>query len=158
MDRSNCVIFGFNSSTPMLLPNRINSNPTSMRHYFFPTESYEIRGAIFDVYKQLGPGFLESVYHEALAIEFTQREIPHESQKAIEIYYKGIELNKSFVADFICYSSIILELKAVKEIEDIHRAQLLNYLKATNLQLGFIVNFYSHPKVQIERFIHGISG
>lgn len=141
----------------MLLPPRYNFNSTSMKRYLFPTESYEIRGAIFDVYKELGPGFLESVYQEALAIEFTRRNIPHEPQMAIGICYKGIELNKSYVADFICYSSIIVELKAVKEIEDIHRAQILNYLKATNFRLGFLVNFYSQPKVKIERFIHGVS-
>jgi GxxExxY protein len=126
-----------------------------IRHYL-PSESFNIRGAIFEVYKQLGPGFLESVYHEALVIELERRHIPCESKSPIEIKYKNVTLTKHFIADFICYSKVILEIKAVKEIDDIHRAQILNYLKATGLHLGLLVNFYSYPRVHIERYIRGI--
>jgi GxxExxY protein len=126
-----------------------------MRRYNLPTESFKIRGAIYEVHNELGTGFLESVYHEALAIEFVKQGIPFVSKAPIDILYKGIPLQKGFVADFICYSNIILELKAVKEIDDIHRAQILNYLIATGCKVGFIVNFNSHPKVNIERYVNG---
>lgn len=104
-------------------------------------ESFAIYGAIFEVHKILGCGFLEKVYQEALEEELKLRNIPFEREKKIKITYKNKILNQEYFADFICYNSIILELKAVESILDIHKTQLLNYLKATNMQLGILVNF-----------------
>jgi GxxExxY protein len=116
-------------------------------------ESYLIQGAIFEVYKTLGCGFLEAVYQECLEIEFKNKGIPFKSQADLVISYKGQNLNQAYKPDFICFKSIIIELKAVKSLTDEHRAQTLNYLKATGFKLAFLVNFGHHPKVQIERFV-----
>lgn len=119
----------------------------------FKDESYKIQGVIFEVYREIGPGFLESVYQECLEIEFAKHHIPFQSQADINIRYKEITLNQYFKADIICYDKIIIELKAVKQLDNIHRAQLLNYLKATGMKLGLLVNFCSYPKATIERII-----
>jgi len=107
----------------------------------YPEESYAIRGAIFEVHKQKGTGFLEKVYQECLEREFRERGIPYEREKRIKIDYKGIKLKQEYVADFVCYNKIIVECKAVKEITNTFRAQVINYLRATNLRLAFLVNF-----------------
>jgi GxxExxY protein len=117
----------------------------------FKNESYEIQGAIFEVYKTLGSGFLESVYQESLEHELRLRDIPFKSQPELKIKYKEVILNQFYKADFVCYDSIIIELKACRDIDSIHRAQLINYLKATELKLGMLVNFGAFPKVKIER-------
>ena len=98
----------------------------------YPNESYAIRGAAMRVYNVLGSGFLEAVYQEALELELDRRNIPYEKEKELEIYYDGIKLGKKYIADFVCYDKIILELKAVKELDDSHRSQLYNYLKVSN--------------------------
>ena len=103
------------------------------------------------VYNLLGSGFLESVYQEALEIELVKRNIPYKREKELEIYYDGFKLDKKFVADFVCYDKIILELKAVKELDDSHRSQIYNYLKATGFKLGFLLNFGKYDGIQIER-------
>jgi GxxExxY protein len=103
--------------------------------------TYNIRGAIFAVHKELGCGFLERVYQDALEYEFRERGIPYEREKEIQVSYKGHPLGEPYRADFVCYGKIIVELKAVKELEDIHRAQVLNYLKASGMKLGLLVNF-----------------
>lgn len=110
-----------------------------------------IIGAAVEAHKILGTGFLESVYDEALAIEFDLRQIPHERQKPIEVFYKN-RLAKQFVCDFVAYDKIIVELKAMKEITDIESAQVLNYLKATGLNLGLLLNFGS-SSLEIKRLI-----
>lgn len=117
----------------------------------FKNESYAIQGAIFDVYREMGCGFLEAVYQECLEKEFRSRQLPFEPQKELMLFYKGDQLAQTYKPDFICYGKIIVELKAVKEIVPEHRAQLLNYLKATGLGLGLLVNFGSHPKAEIIR-------
>lgn len=117
----------------------------------FKDECYTIQGSIFDVYREMGCGFLEAVYQECLEKEFIQRKIPFQSQVALKLEYKGEQLKQFYKPDFICFENIIVELKAVKEIDSIHKAQLLNYLKATGLELGLLVNFGSHPKVEIIR-------
>ena len=89
----------------------------------YPVESYAIRGAIFEVHKQKGTGFLEKVYQECLEREFIQRGIPYEREKRIKIDYKGVELQQEYIADFVCYDKIIVECKAVKELIDVYRAQ-----------------------------------
>ena len=95
----------------------------------------------------------ESVYQEALEIELAKANIPYESQKELKINYNGIELKHYFIADLICYNKIILELKSVKSINEKHRSQIINYLKATNLKLGILINFGTYPKVQVERIV-----
>ena len=116
-------------------------------------ESYAIRGAVFDVYKEMGSGFLEAVYQECLEKELSRRSIPFTAQQAITLRYKGEPLHQTYKPDLICYGKIILELKAVKNIAPEHKAQVINYLKTTNLKLGLLINFGSHPKVEIERFV-----
>lgn len=105
------------------------------------------------VHKTLGCGFLEPVYQEALAIEFRHQGIPFEQEKELTITFKGIELRKRYNADFICYGKIILETKAAKELCDNYRAQTINYLKATKMKLGLLVNF-GEPSLKYERFIN----
>jgi GxxExxY protein len=118
----------------------------------YEEESYAIRGAIFDVYSYMGTGFLEAVYQECLEKEFSLRNIPYVVQSELAISYKQYCLKQKYKPDFICINKIIIEIKAVKDIAAEHKAQLINYLKATNFRLGLLVNFGSHPKVQIERF------
>ena len=104
------------------------------------------------VNKQLGTGFLEPVYQEALALEFANQDIPFERERELLIKYKGTTLNKKYLADFVCFNKILLELKAVKQLLSEHEAQLLNYLKATGLKLGILINF-SGPKLYYKRFV-----
>jgi len=117
----------------------------------FPEKCYAIQGAIFEVYKEMGCGFLEAVYQECLDKEFSKRNVPFRAQEDIRLAYKGEPLKQTYKPDFICYGQIIVELKAVKEIVPEHKAQLLNYLKATGLELGLLVNFGSYPKTEIIR-------
>ena len=119
----------------------------------YKNESYKIIGACMEVHKTLGCGFLEPVYQEALSIEFQKQQIPFEKEKVLSIIYKDIELEKKYIADFVCYSKVILEAKAVKEICDNHRAQIINYLKATKFKLGLLVNF-GETSLKYERFIN----
>jgi len=119
----------------------------------FKEESYKIIGACMEVHKTLGCGFLEPVYQEALSIEFNKQHIPYEKERVLSINYKDIELEKKYNADFVCYGKIILETKAVKELCDNHRAQIINYLKATGFKLGLLVNF-GEPSLKYERFIN----
>ena len=119
----------------------------------YADESYKIMGACFNVYKEMGPGFLEAVYQECLQLEFEKQAIPFESQKELDLYYLGQLLQQKYKPDFVCYEKIILELKSVKELNDDHRAQILNYLKATRFKLGILINFSHHPKLEYERFV-----
>lgn len=107
----------------------------------YPHEAYEIIGAAMEVHKTLGQGFLESVYQEALEIELNNRNIPYIAQPKIQIQYKDVTMEHYFVADFVCYDKIIVELKAVSSILPEHEAQLINYLRATNFKLGILLNF-----------------
>lgn len=112
-----------------------------MEKFLYKEESYAIRGAIMSVHRELGCGFLERVYQDALELEFKLRGIPYEREKQIQITYKGYPLGEPYRADFICYGKIIVELKVVNELLGIHKAQVINYLKATKLKLGILVNF-----------------
>lgn len=107
----------------------------------YKNESYEIIGACMEVHKNLGCGFLEAVYQEALAIEFNRRMIPFEQEKHLKINYKDTVLQKEYIADFICYNKIIIEVKALSKLLPEHLAQTINYLKITNYKLGLLVNF-----------------
>jgi len=112
-----------------------------MNEIILQNESYNIIGACMAVHRELGCGFLEAIYQEALEEEFKLRNIPYIREKQLEIIYKGKLLDKKYQADFICYESIIIELKALSELNLIHQSQVINYLKATNLKLGILVNF-----------------
>ena len=117
----------------------------------YEQETYNIIGAVMKVHSELGPGFTERVYQEALAIEFSDRGIPFEREKEIHATYKGIELEGTFVPDFICYDKIIVELKAVKELDDVHRSQAINYAKIAGFNLSLLINFGERSLVK-ERF------
>ncbi|WP_462325466.1 GxxExxY protein [Desulfoplanes sp.] len=119
----------------------------------YADESYGIVGACFDVYTDMGAGFLESVYQECLALEFSRRGIPFDQQKRLELSYRGTQLKQEYVADFVCYEKIIVEIKAVKDLASEHRAQVLNYLHATGYKLGLLVNFGHYPKAEVERIV-----
>ena len=119
----------------------------------FKDEVYVVQGAIFEVYREMGCGFLEAVYQECLEKELHLRSIPFVSQKELNLAYKGQTLEQRYRPDLICFDKIIVELKAVSELANEHKAQLFNYLKASNLRLGLLVNFGHHPKAQIERII-----
>ena len=114
-------------------------------------DSYKIVGAAMEVFNQLGHGFLEAVYQEALEREFKSRGIPYEREKELTIYYKGEPLEQTYKADFICYEDIIVELKAVAMLQDSHRSQVYNYLRATKNKLGLLINFGNSDGLEWER-------
>jgi len=119
----------------------------------YKEDTYKIIGACFEVYKDKGNGFVEPVYQECLEMEFALQGIPFTAQAALRISYKGRELKQRYIPDFMCYEKIIVELKAVTQVTDEHRAQVLNYLKATGYRLGLLLNFGHHPKLEYERII-----
>ena len=114
-------------------------------------ECYEVTGAAMQVYNTLGSGFLEAVYQEALELEFKKRGIPYEREKELKIFYDGQELKQIYRADFVCYGSVIVELKAVANLDDSHRSQVYNYLKATGYKLGLLYNFGHYKELEWER-------
>ena len=119
----------------------------------FKDECYKIYGCIYNVNKNLGAGFLEAVYQEALAIEFKHAKIPFTIQQELEIQYEGIPLKSKYIADFVCYNKLLIEIKSVSKINNQHKAQLMNYLAATGFKLGLLVNFNFFPKAQIIRIV-----
>lgn len=126
---------------------------TTNTNIIYPDESYRIIGACFEVYKEKGCGFLEAVFQECLEIEFDLQEIPFVPQHSLPLTYKGRPLQQCYIADFVCFDKIIVELKAVEKLADEHRAQVLNYLHATGFKLGLLVNFGHHPKLEWERIV-----
>ncbi len=122
-----------------------------MAKLIYCEETYAIRGAIFEVYEALGAGFLEEVYQNALEEELKQRGIPFVAKKQLHINYKGRDCGL-YIPDIVCWDKIILELKAVESLSPKHQAQLHNYLHATGMKLGLLVNFGSFPKVEIRRY------
>ena len=118
----------------------------------FKKESYSIIGAAMEVHRTLGKGFLESVYQESLGLEFSKRQIPFSREQILELFYKEDKLSKYFVADFICFDKIILELKSVSGLTSEHEAQVLNYLKATQMNLALLINFGS-SSLQYKRIV-----
>ena len=119
--------------------------------FIFKDECYAIIGACFEVYKDKGCGFYEPLYQECLSIEFEYCRIPAIAQPALPLEYRGRILSQKYFPDFVCHEKIIVELKAVTELTDEHRAQVLNYLKAGRFELGLLVNFGHYPKLQYER-------
>ena len=124
-----------------------------METLLYSEETYAIRGAIFEVYREMGSGFLEPVYQECLEMEFDRMGLPYVAKCELKLTFKGRTLIRTYESDFVCFGKIIVELKAVRELIPKHEAQLMNYLMATGFRLGLLVNFGSHPEVEIKRRI-----
>jgi len=119
----------------------------------FPEESHKIIGAAMAVHRYFGCGFTEKVYQDAFEVELEKQGIPYQREIPIHAIYNGKELASVFVPDFICFDSIIIEMKAVKEIEDMHRSQAINYAKVSGLPLVILINF-GEPSLKYERFLN----
>jgi GxxExxY protein len=117
-------------------------------------QTYAIIGAVMEIHRQLGHGFLEAVYQEAAVIEFPLKQIPFEREIALPIRYKNILLPTYYRADFVCFSEIIVEFKALARLSTVEEAQLLNYLKATGLKRGLLINFGT-SSLQYKRLVWG---
>ena len=116
-------------------------------------EVYQLIGAAIEVHRELGPGFLEAVYQEALEIELKSGNIPFQAQRQLVVNYKNKSLEKRYEADFICYDKIVVEIKALDMLSTREEAQLLNYIKATGFRLGVLINFGSRTTLEWKRFI-----
>jgi GxxExxY protein len=114
---------------------------------------YDLMAAVFDVYNEMGNGFLEEVYHESLGLELTDRKIPFVNKPTLTLFYKGRALQKQYQPDLIIVGEIVVELKAVKTLVPEHEAQLINYLCATRKRVGYLINFGSFPKLEWKRFV-----
>jgi len=123
-----------------------------MNDFLYKDETYLIIGAAMEVHNELGPGFLEAVYQEAFEIEINRQNIPYEREKTLNIFYKSEKLKKEYFADFFCFDKIIVELKALNELNSEHEAQLLNYLFATKTKVGLLINFGS-KSLQYKRMV-----
>jgi GxxExxY protein len=128
---------------------------TSNTKILFKDESYRVIGACMEVHRKLGQGFLESVYSEALELEFEKEGVPYEKEKKLPVYYDEQPLKKFFKADFVCFNSIILELKSEKFLSVADRKQAVNYLKATKFNLAILVNFNT-PSLIYKRIVSSL--
>ena len=117
-------------------------------------EVYAVVGAAIEVHRELGPGFLEAVYQEAIELGLKSREIPFVPQQSLQIYYKGQALRQIYIADLVCYGQIIVELKALTRLSPREEAQILHYLKATGYRVGLLINFGSTDKLEWKRFVN----
>lgn len=123
-----------------------------MVNLLYKEESYKVIGAAIEVHKELGAGFLESVYQEAFELELQKQIIPYEREKLLNIFYRKQKLKKRFSVDFVCYDKIVVELKALGSLNADHEAQVLNYLKSSGLKLGLLLNFGS-KSLQYKRLV-----
>jgi GxxExxY protein len=135
------------------LENHEKMRRTRMPEIVFKEESYRIIGACFEVFKEMGSGFLEPVYQECLEMEFTLQSIAFKPQAELGLRYKGRVLQQKYIPDFVLYDKIVLEIKAARDLADVNRAQVHNYLKATGFRVGLLVNFGHHPDLQYERIV-----
>lgn len=124
-----------------------------MAELLFKDEVYTIIGAAMEVYNQLGPGFGEAIYQDAIEIEVESRKIPNNPQQDIFVYYKGQKLKSFYKPDLICYEKIVVELKALDRLTSREEAQLLNYLKATGLPVGLLINFGADKNLEWKRMV-----
>jgi GxxExxY protein len=124
-----------------------------MNELILKEECYRVMGACFEVYKEKGCGLLEAVYQECLELEFGLQAIPSVAQSSLALSYKGVPLQQTYRADFVCFGTVLVEIKAVSALVDEHRAQVINYLHATGLRVGLLVNFGHYPKVEWERIV-----
>jgi GxxExxY protein len=124
-----------------------------MVELFLREEVYAVIGAAMEVHKELGPGFLEAVYQEAMEMELEMRGIPFEPQKTLRLYYKGRLLKKEYTPDLLCFGKLIVDLKAIDRLSGKEESQILNYLKATGLKVGLLINFGSSPKLEWQRYV-----
>ena len=115
--------------------------------------TYKIIGAALEVHKELGCGFLEAVYQEALGREFAIQDIPFKAQPVVQIFYKGNPMDKTYQPDFVCYDEVIIEIKAISALTGLEEAQLINYLKASGLKVGLLINFGAKSLEQ-KRFVY----
>lgn len=125
----------------------------SPNRYILESETYAIIGSAMEVYYKLGNGFAEPVYQEALGIEFELRNVVYEPQKRLHIEYKGRTLEKGYIADFLCFDQIIVEIKAVASLSPVDWSQIMNYLKASGLRVGLLFNFGSHGRMEMKRIV-----
>ena len=124
-----------------------------MSELILKDEVYAVIGAAIEVHRELGPGFLESIYQEAMEIELKAKDIPFVAQQPIAVQYKGVTLKKQFFADLVCFEQIIVEIKALAHLSGTEQAQLLNYLKGTGFPIGILINFGSHGKLEWKRLV-----
>jgi GxxExxY protein len=125
-----------------------------MTELIYKDEVFAIVGAAIEVHRELGPGFLEAVYQEAMGIELQDRNIPHVPLPRLQIFYKGRVLEKYYVTDFVCFECVLVELKAEKHLTGVDEAQLINQLKATKMRVGVLINFGSIGKLEWRRFVN----
>jgi GxxExxY protein len=124
-----------------------------MADIIYKEESCQIIGACMEVYNEMGCGFLEAVYQECLEYEFGDRQVPFVPQKHLQLQFKKRTLKTVYIPDFVCFDKIIVEIKGVSDLTQKFRAQMINYLKATGIKLGLLVNFGQHGKLQYERIV-----
>ncbi len=124
---------------------------TTPADLLFREEVFRIQGAVFEVNRAMGRGFLEAVYQECMALELAAKGIPFVALPQLKLAYKGTTLKQTYCPDFICFEAIIVELKTVREIAPEHRAQVLNYLRVTDMRLGLLVNFGAAKRASVER-------
>jgi GxxExxY protein len=115
--------------------------------------TYEIIGAAMEVHKELGSGFLEAAYQEALERELNSRQIPFHAQPVVKIDYKSEPLNKTYQPDFVCFDGVLVEIKALAALSGMEEAQMINYLKATGISVGLLINFGS-KSLEYKRFVY----
>jgi|SRR5580698_1114293 GxxExxY protein len=126
---------------------------TNQVEELFQQEGYDFMAAVFEVYNEMGGGFLEEVYQESLELELTERRIPFISRPKLTLHYKSRPLKKHYEADLIVIEAILVELKAAKTLAPEPEAQLINYLKATDKRVGYLINFSSFPRLQWKRLV-----
>ncbi len=115
---------------------------------------YQIIGAAMALYNEIGSGYSEPIYQECLSVVCSEKNIPWEREKMLKMYFHGVELEKTYKADFVCYDDIIVELKAVSELLSEHRAQLFNYMRITNSNFGILINFGEKDRLHAEKYMY----
>lgn len=124
-----------------------------MTDLMFGDETYAVIGAAIEVHRELGPGFLEKVYQEAMQLELSARKIPFEAEMQIDVSYKGNLLAQRYSADLVCFGKIVVELKSIKKLSKVEEAQIPNCLRATGSLVGLLFNFGSHGKLEYRSFV-----